>query len=165
MGRNGTERVRYVACKMRNSKGEGRVATKSDFTEEQWQVLQWAVAGAMTLVSMSDKGFWDTFKEAGGAAKVVAAAKTGSDSELVRDLASDLKIGRDKEATANPADMASGVSERIGEAVALVAEKAPEDLAAFKALITAIAEATAEAADGVAPTETDALDKIKAALG
>lgn len=158
-------RVHDVAREKRELRGMGSVATKSDFTEEQWQVLQWAVAGAMTLVSMSDKGFWDTFKEASGAAKVVAAAKTGSDSELVRDLASDLKIGRDKEATANPADMAGGVSERIGEAVALVTEKAPEDLDAFKALILDIAEATAEAADGVAPTETDALDRIKEALG
>lgn len=141
------------------------MANKGDFNEAEWQVLQWSVSNAMAFVSMSDRGFWDTFKEASGAAKAVAAAKTSSDNELVRELASDLKIGRDKEATANPADMASGVTERIAEAVALIAEKAPEDLDAYKAFIVEVASATAEAADGVADTEAGALDKIKAALG
>lgn len=141
------------------------VANKGVFSEGEWQVLQWSVSDAMAFVSMSDRGFWDTFKEASGAAKVVATAKTSSDNELVRDLASDLKIGRDKEATANPADLAGGVTERIAEAVALIAEKAPEDLEAYKAFIVEVATATAEAADGVADTEAGALDKIRAALG
>jgi len=141
------------------------VATKGDFTEEQWQVLQWAVSNSIAFVSMADRGFWDTFKEASGVAKVIAAARTESDNALVRDLANDLKAGRDKEAMANPADIAGGVTERVAEAAALVAEKAPGVLEAFKAFIVSIAEAAAEAADGVAPTEAGALEKIKAALG
>ena len=66
------------------------MATKGDFTEEQWQVLQWAVSNSIAFVSMADRGFWDTFKEASGVAKVIAAARTESDNALVRDLASDL---------------------------------------------------------------------------
>jgi len=141
------------------------VASKNDFTEEQWHVLQWAISNSITFVSMSDRGFWDTFKEASGVAKVIAAARAESDNQLVRDLASDLKAGRDKEAMANPADVAGGVTERLAEAAALVAEKAPEDLEAFKAFILSISEAAAEAADGVAPAEAGAIDKIRAALG
>ena len=141
------------------------MASKVDFTEAEWQVLQWALSNSIAFVSMADRGFWDTFKEASGVAKVIAAARTESDNALVRDLASDLKAGRDKEAMANPADIAAGVTERVAEAAALVAEKAPEDLEAFKAFIVSIAEAAAEAADGVAPTEAGALEKIKAALG
>ena len=141
------------------------MASKVDFTEDEWQVLQWALSNSIAFVSMADRGFWDTFKEASGVARVIAAARAESDNALVRDLASDLKAGRDKEAMANAADIAGGVTERITEATALVAEKAPEDLEAFKAFIVSVAEAAAEAADGVAPTEAGAIEKIRAALG
>lgn len=141
------------------------MATKADFTAEEWQVLQWAVTDTLTYLAMSDRGFWDTFKETTGAAKYIAEAKANSQSLLVRDLAADVKTGRDKEATANPTDMAGEVTGRVSEASALIAEKAPEDVDAFKAFILGIAQATAEAAKGVAETEAQAIEKLKAALG
>ncbi len=40
------------------------MATKSDFTEQEWESLQKGVLGAGLLVSLSDRSFFDTFKEA-----------------------------------------------------------------------------------------------------
>ena len=141
------------------------MTTKAAFTEDEWRELQWAVADTVTYVSMADPGFWDTLKESKGAAKFMAGVKTTGDDELVRDLAANFKVGRDKTATSNPAEIASAVCDRIGSAAQIVAQKAPDDLPAFKEFILGVAQATAEAAKGVAPAETDALEKIRAALG
>ena len=51
------------------------------------------------------------------------------------------------------------------EAVAIVAEKAPEDLDAFKAFILGLADSVASASNGTSGPEAGAIDKLKAALG
>src|SRR3989440_12743804 len=63
------------------------MAKKSDFTEQEWESLQKGVVGAGLLVSLSDRSFFDSFKEAGALAKHGAAAKQSNTSELVRALA------------------------------------------------------------------------------
>lgn len=141
------------------------MASKTDFTAEEWQVLQWAVTDTMAYVAMADPGFWDQFKEATAAAKYITASKTTSTSQLVRDLAGDIHAKRDKEVSSNPADVAGEVAQRVSEASKLVAEKDADELEAFKAFILGIAQATAEAAKGVDPNESDAIAKITEALG
>lgn len=141
------------------------MTTKAAFTEDEWQILQWAVADTVTYVSIADPGLWDTLKESTAAAKFMAGVKTSGDDELVRDLAAHFKVGRDKTTTSNPAEISAAVCDRIGSAAQLVAQKAPADLPAFKEFILGVAQATAEAAKGMAPGETDALEKIRAALG
>ena len=64
------------------------MAGKSDFTEEEWEHLRKGVTGAGLLVSVSDRGFFDTFKEASSLAKHVKGSRD-SDSQLVRELASE----------------------------------------------------------------------------
>lgn len=141
------------------------MATKADFAETEWQTLQWAVTDTIAYLTMADPGFWEMFKEAGGAAKYVAGIKGSSENALVHDLAGDIKGGRDKAVTGNPTDMSATVIGRVSEAVTLVAEKAPEDLEAFKGFIIGVAKATAEAAEGTGPTEAAAIAKLEAALG
>ena len=141
------------------------MATKASFTQEEWRTLQWAVTDTMTYLSMADPGFWDMFKEANAAAHYIAAAKQTSPSPLVRELAADIKTKRDKELSGNPTDMSGEVVERVNEAVAIVAGKAPEDLEGFKAFVVGVAKATAEAAKGTGPTEAQAIAKLEAALG
>src|SRR4029077_20101690 len=65
----------------------GVMATKSEFTEQEWESLQKGVLGAGLLVSLSDRSFFDTFKEAGALGKHVAKEKQTGSSELVRELA------------------------------------------------------------------------------
>ena len=141
------------------------MATKADFTPEEWQVFQWAVLDTMAYMAMAEKGFWDTFKETTAAAKYLADAKANSTSPFVRDLAGDIRTKKDKDVTGNPTDMAGEVVERVGEAAGIVAGKAADELEAFKEFVLGVAEATAAAADGVGPTEAQAIEKIRAALG
>ena len=140
------------------------MATKTDFTPDEWQTLRWAVTDTMMYLSMADPGFWDTFKEANAAAHYMAAAKQTSESALVRQLAGDVKAKRDKEVSGNPTDVSGEVIERVNEDVKIVSGKAPEDLEGFKAFIIGVAKATAEAAKGTSPTEAQAIAKLEAAL-
>ncbi len=140
------------------------MASKTAFTSGEWETLQWAVTDTMAYLSMADPGFWDTFKEASGAARFIAAAKAAGDSVLVRDLASDVKMGRDKAVSGSPADVSGAVVTRVSEAIDLVAGKAPEDLEAFKGFILGVAKATAEAVKGIGPNEAAALRKLEELL-
>jgi len=141
------------------------MATKSVFTEAEWQTLEWAVADTMAYLSMADPGLWDTFKEAKGAAKYISGVKVAGEDVLVRELAGDIHAKRDKALSGNPTDIADEVIDRVSEALAIVAAKAPEDVAAFKTFILGVAKATAEAAKGIGPNEAAAIGKLEAALG
>jgi hypothetical protein len=140
------------------------MASKAMFTTDEWHTLQWAVTDAMMLVSLADRGFWDTFKEAGAAAKFMAAAKKSSSSPLVHDLAGDIKLGRDRAVTDDIDEMVGEVTARVRQAAETVAAKAPTDLEAFKAFVLGIAQATAEATKGVDAHEAQAIEKLRAAL-
>lgn len=141
------------------------MATKADFTEAEWQTLHWAIMDTMAYLSLADPGFMDMFKEANAAAKYVAGARVGSESAVVRQLASEVKAKRDKSVSSNPADVAGQVIQRVREAAGIVAAKAPEDLDEFKAFLLGVAKATAEAAKGVSAGEEKAIEKLEAALG
>lgn len=139
------------------------MATKADFTQEEWDAMQKGITGAGMLVAISDRGFWDTFKEASALAKHVNEAHTKSDSALVRELAQ----GHDRPfgATASPAEAEKATVDALHAAVAALEAKSPEDLPAYRQVVLDVAQSVAEAAKGVAPGESAALDTIRAALG
>jgi hypothetical protein len=140
------------------------MATKADFTEAEWQTLEWAVSDTVTYLSLADPGVWDTFKEAKGAAKYMAEVRKSGENALVRELAGAWKMKRDKDISGNIVDISGEVVERVNEAVEVLSDKSPEDVDAFKAFIIGVAKATAEAAHGTGPTEADAVAKLEAAL-
>ena len=72
---------------------EGTMASKKDFAADEWAQLQHGLAGTVLLVSVSDPGLFDTFKEAGAAAKHYAEARRNNASELVRELSADPGMG------------------------------------------------------------------------
>ena len=51
------------------------MATKAEFTDEEWQAMHKGVTGAGMLVSVSDADFTDSFGEAGALAKFVGAQR------------------------------------------------------------------------------------------
>ena len=63
------------------------MASKTDFSEDEWEQLKKGVTGAGFLVSVGDRDFTDTFGEAGALAKRLRAEHEQSSSELVRELA------------------------------------------------------------------------------
>jgi hypothetical protein len=141
------------------------MATKDAFTAEEWQILEYAMTDTMAYLSVIDPGFWDSFKEAGHAGRFVANQSTDAPNLLVRDLAHGLRPKRDETLTATAGSVESPTLWRVSEAAALVAQKAPEDVAAFKAFILGIADAVAEASGGISAVEAGAIAKITEALG
>jgi hypothetical protein len=138
------------------------MAGKADFTEEEWDTLQKGVTGAGLLVSVSDKGFFDTFKEAGALAKHLAEAREGHDSQLVRELGVTKTSGFGL--TASPSEVTTETLEALGSAVTTLREKAPDEVDAYRSLVLGVAESVGAAAKGVGPTEREAIDRIRAAL-
>ena len=139
------------------------MATKADFTDEEWKAMQEGITGAGMLVAISDPGFFDTFKEASALAKHVNEAHTKNDSALVRELAQ----GHDKPfgATSSAADAEQATVNALHTAVAALEAKSPEDLPAYRQVVLDVAQSVAEAAKGVSASETKELDAIRAALG
>ncbi len=140
------------------------MATKDAFSAEEWLTLQMASTDTIMYLSLIDPGFWESFKEAGHAGKFVASQASDAPNLLVRDLAHDARAKYEKDEKPNATNLEALTLEHVTEAVALVAEKAPEDLDAFKAFILGLADSVANAAEGVSGLEAGAIDKLKEAL-
>jgi tellurite resistance protein len=67
--------------------------------------------------------------------------------------------------TASPEEIEQSTAAALGQAVAALEAKSPEDLPAYRQLVLEVAESVAQAAKGVSPQENQALDRIRAALG
>ena len=139
------------------------MATKADFTEDEWKALEKGVTGAGLYVSASDPGFMDTFGEANALAKELAAEHTTSQNELVRELAGTHGTGFGL--TASKADLENDTLAALSSAVATLTAKDPADADAYRELVLAVATKVAAAKKGVSDSETAAIEKIKAALG
>ena len=139
------------------------MATKADFTDEEWKAMQEGITGAGMYVATIDRGFFDSFKEASALAHHLRDAQQHSDSVLIRDLAT----GHDKPfgMTASPQEIEQGTVATLEQAVAILEAKSPEDLPAYKQLVLELAQSVAEAAKGVSPLENQAVERIRGALG
>ena len=139
------------------------MATKADFTEEEWKTMQKGVTGAGMLVSVSDADFTDSFGEASALAKYLAGQQQTSDNVLIRDLAHVHGTGFGFTASREKAE--TETLDALRSAVATLQAKAADELAAYQGLVIGVAEHVAGAKTGVKPSETEAIAKIKEALG
>jgi hypothetical protein len=138
------------------------MATKADFTEQEWESLQKGVIGAGLLVSLSDRSFFDTFKEAGALGKHVAQAKQSSSSDLVRELAE--VHGTGFGLTSSPETVERETLEALRSAKATLESKAPDELDSYRQFVTEIARSVGEAAGGGESAEGAAIEKVESAL-
>ena len=138
------------------------MAKKSDFTEQEWEALQKGVVGAGLLVSLSDRGFFDTFKEAGALGKHVATAKQSSSSELVRELADIHGTGFDL--TSSPEKVEQETLAALQAAKSALESKAPDELQPYRDLVVEIAQSVASAAPGGDTAESGAIEKVRSAV-
>lgn len=139
------------------------MATKADFTDDEWKAMQEGITGAGMYVAIIDRGFFDSFKEASALAHHLREAQEHNESTLVRELATahDKPFGM----TSSPEEIEHGTVAALEQAVAVLQAKSPDDLPAYKQLVLEVAQSVAEAAKGVSDLENQALDKINAALG
>jgi tellurite resistance protein len=138
------------------------MAHKSDFTEDEWKELQQGVTGAGLLVSTAHRDFTDSFGEAKAVAKQLAGHRE-SESELVRELSGTHGTGFGL--VASPKEVSEETMGALGASVAMLAEKAPDELEAYRALVLDVATAVAEAKGGVKDEERAAIESIRNALG
>src|SRR4051794_9922113 len=138
------------------------MAKKSDFTEQEWDALQKGVVGSGLLVSLSDRGFFDTFKEAGALAKHVASAKQGGSSELVRELAE--VHGTGFGVRSSPDKVEQETLAALQAAKAALESKAPDELPAYRDFVVEVAQSVAAAAPGGDTAESGAIEKVRSAL-
>jgi hypothetical protein len=132
-------------------------------TENEIETLRKGATGAGLLVSVSDRGFFDTFKEAGVLAKHIAAARGSSESAVVKEVASGRSLGFG--VTSSPDEIESGTVDALRSAVTLLKEKAPAELDAYRSFVLDLARSVAAAAPGGDDSEAGAIAKIEAALG
>jgi tellurite resistance protein len=139
------------------------MATRSDFTDDEWKAMQKGVTGAGMLVSASDQDFTDMFGEASALAKALRAQQEHGASDLVRELATARGTGFGL--TTSRDEVETDTLAAIRSASEALAAKAPEETENYRQLVIDVAEAVAAAKSGVEPGETAALDKIRATLG
>jgi hypothetical protein len=138
------------------------MAGKAEFTEQEWETLHKGVTGAGLLVSVSDRSFFDSFKEAGALAKHLAGARKDSSSQLVRELAETRGTGFG--VTDSPAEIESETLDALRSAVATLESKAPDEVEAYKSFVLDVAQSVAQAAEGGSEVEGAVVGKVRSAL-
>jgi hypothetical protein len=138
------------------------MAGKDDFTEQEWETMQRGMTGAGLLVSVADRGFFDTFKEVGALSKYLKQAREKSSSELVRQLAEVRGTGFGL--TDSPDEVESKTTEALRTSMATLKAKAPEEAEAYSTFVIDVANAVGDAAEDIDVKETGAIDKLKAVL-
>jgi hypothetical protein len=139
------------------------MASRPDFTDEEWKAMAAGVTGAGMYVATADPGFFDNFKEANALAQRLRTAHEHDESLLIRELAAEHE--RPFGVTSSPAEIEQATVEALQHGIAALEAKSPADLPAYRALVLEVAESVAAAAKGVSPKENAALDRIRAALG
>ena len=130
----------------------------TDYSDEERDTVRSAAFGAMLLVSKADPGFFAMFKESMAGSKTLAKA-----SPELREL---LKSGgMPSQPKGAPEEIDKAVLTSVEQAVAILQEKGPDEVEGFKALIVDACDKVAQASKGVAPAETEAIGKVKSALG
>jgi hypothetical protein len=130
----------------------------TDYSDEERDTVRSAAFGAMLLVSKADPGFFAMFKESMAGSKALAKASP----ELRELLASG---GMPSPPKGSPEEIDKTVLTSLEQAVAILQQKGPDEVEGFKALIVDVCDKVAEASKGVAPAETEAIGKVKSALG
>ena len=139
------------------------MASKADFTEEEWKAMQKGVTGVGMLVSASDRDFTDTFGEVAALARYTAEQHEKSENQLVRELAE--AHGSGFGLTSSTEKVEAETLASLRSAVATLTSKAPDELDAYRQLVLGVADHVANAKGGLSAAETAAIDKVRQALG
>lgn len=129
----------------------------TDYSEEERDTVRSAAFGAMFFVSKADPGFFAMFKESVAGSKALAKA-----SPELRGL---LTGGMPSPPTGSPDEIDKNILASLAQAVAILQQKGPDEVEGFKAVIVEACNNVAEASKGVAPAESEAIGKVKSALG
>jgi hypothetical protein len=139
------------------------MATKADFSEDEWKTMQKGVTGAGMLVSVSDRDLTDSFGEASALAKYLGRQRESGASELIRDLAHAKGTGFGF--TDSPQEVETETLAALRSSVATLETKASDEVSAYRELVLGIAGSVAESKGGVTDVEAATIAKLEEALG
>jgi hypothetical protein len=139
------------------------MATKADFTADEWKQLHQGVSGAGMLVSLADQDLSDSFGEANALAKYLAGEHLSGPTELIREICGGHSTGFG--VFASPTKVRDETMASLAGSAAALRAKAPDELEPYRKLVLGAAEAVAEAKGGVKAPEEAMIDEIAAALG
>jgi hypothetical protein len=130
----------------------------AEYTDEERDTIRTAAFGAIMLVSKADPGFLAMFKETTAGSKTLAGA-----SPELRDLLKSGGLPTVPKGTPDEVDKA--VLSALEKSVTILQDKGAAEVDGFKALIVQACDQVAEASKGVATAETEAIGRVKSALG
>ena len=139
------------------------MATKADFTEDEWQALQKGLTGAGMLVSTAHRDFTDSFGESAALAKELVAKRKDAATELLREI-SEVR-GTGFGVFTSPAELERETLEALGTATDALSRKAPDELGPYHELVLEVAQTVAEAKGDVHEDEAAAIEKLRGTLG
>ena len=139
------------------------MAGRGDFTDEQWDLLHKGLTGAGMWVALSERGFTSTFKESTAMASFLAHQASEASSQLGRELCGTKGTGW--KMSSSPEEVRQRTLAALKDAVALLDEHDPEDLADYRALVLALAHHVSDAAPGGDDVEAHVIEEITQALG
>jgi hypothetical protein len=153
------------------------MATKADFSPEEWGLVYWAPKAAAGVIMEADLTFMSAAKETIAVMKAGHAARDKyPGNPLIQDLIPKARMKGEPEIpepkSPFPNLKADDVIAKIREAVALVQQKAPAQAADYKAFVLELANVAANASgegflgtgQKVSEKEKAILDKLTAAL-
>jgi hypothetical protein len=129
----------------------------TEYSEEERQTIRTAAFGALFLVSKADPGFFDMMKESFAGSKALANSSP--------DLRGLFKGGLPKMPKSNPAELEPGILGALSQSAAILQTKGQPELESFRSAVTSAVDQVAQAAGGVSSAETEAIGKVKAAIG
>jgi hypothetical protein len=144
------------------------MTAKSDFTEEEWELVSEGPAVAGVIAATAQRG--GSFRESYALAKTyVEARKQHGESQLLDEIVSE-KPDFDRKRYSTPEVLHDQGLQRIQQATQLVESKAaPEEAAAYKAFALEVAKNVAAAhkehGERVSPAEEAAIAAVSASLG
>jgi hypothetical protein len=139
------------------------MATKADFTADEWKQLHQGVSGAGMLVSLADQDLSDSFGEANALAKYLAGEHVSGSTELIREICGVHSTGFG--VFASPTKVRDETMAALADSVDALRTKAPDELEPYRKLVLGAAEAVAEAKGGVRAPEQAMIDAIAKAVG
>ena len=141
------------------------MSTKADFTEEEWELLREGPATAGMIVLLASGG--GSFRETWALAKTFAEARQQHGASQLLDELVDEKPDVPRFGSAEEAEQ-KGL-ESLRRAVALLEQKAPDDVESYRRFALEVAERVAaaheEEGEAVSAEEREAIAKITATLG
>jgi hypothetical protein len=138
------------------------MTTKADFTDQEWEALQKGVTGAGFLMAVSDRSFFDSFKEAGALARHLGEARKSGQSEIIRELAETRGTGFG--VTDSPPEIESETMDALRTGMEALRTKAPEEVDAYRSFVLEVAESVGKAAGGGETAESATFEKLRSAV-